>query len=50
LIGLLFNPEDGGDMFLATSIDIDRTTRRYFPEEKTLLNIYRCEKLLNQAL
>jgi hypothetical protein len=27
--------EDGGDMFLRTSVDIQRTTRRYIPEDRT---------------
>jgi hypothetical protein len=28
-VGLFLNPEDGVDMFLETSVDFERTTRRY---------------------
>jgi hypothetical protein len=31
-----FDPEDGDDMSSETSVDIQRTTRRYIPEDGTL--------------
>jgi hypothetical protein len=32
LLDILFDPEEGGDILLKTSIDFERTTRRYIPE------------------
>jgi hypothetical protein len=42
LLGLLFDGEDGGDVFLRNSVDFQRTIRRYIPEDRTLYN-YCCE-------
>jgi hypothetical protein len=38
LLGLFFDPEDGGDMFLRNVFDFQRTTRYYIPEDSTLHN------------
>jgi hypothetical protein len=44
-IGLFFNPEDGGNIFLRkVGFDFAQTTRRYIPEDRTLHN-HRCENL-----
>jgi hypothetical protein len=42
LFDLLFDPEDGGVMFLRNVADSQLTTRRYIPEDSILLN-HRCE-------
>jgi hypothetical protein len=31
-----FNPEDGNNMFLETSVEFQRTTLRYIPGDRTL--------------
>jgi hypothetical protein len=33
LLGFVFYPEDGGDMFLQNVLLLPRTTRRYNPED-----------------
>jgi hypothetical protein len=44
LLGLIFNPEDGGDVIPETWIDFQRNTRRYILENDTL-HKYRCNNL-----
>jgi hypothetical protein len=36
LLGLFFNPEDGGDTFLQMSVDSLHTTQHYIPDDRTL--------------
>jgi hypothetical protein len=39
-----FDPEDGNKISFEALIDINITTRLYFPEDRNILN-YRCENL-----
>jgi hypothetical protein len=41
LLRLFLYPEDGADMFLRNSVDFQRATRRYIPEDKTFHH-YNC--------
>jgi hypothetical protein len=41
---IFFDPEDEEICSSETSVDFQRTTRRYIPEDSTLHN-YRCENL-----
>jgi hypothetical protein len=43
LLGLLFNSEDEGNIFLQ-NVYFHQTTRRYIPEDRTLHN-HHCENL-----
>jgi hypothetical protein len=52
LLGLFFNPEDGGNIFLQTAVDFQWTTQRwYISEDRTLCN-HCCEnpKILHNEL
>jgi hypothetical protein len=44
LLSLFFDPEDGDDLFLRTSVGFQRTTRRYIPEETK--DAYKVESFL----
>jgi hypothetical protein len=50
LLGLFFNLEDGGDMFLRNVVDFQRTTRRYISEDTRTLHNHRCDNLKSYNL
>jgi hypothetical protein len=49
LHGLIFDPEDGGDMALRNVGYFQRTTRCYIPKDSTV-HKYRCENLKSYML
>jgi hypothetical protein len=47
LIGLLFDPEERGDVFFRKKSDFQQTTRRYIPEDR--IHNYHCENLISYS-
>jgi hypothetical protein len=44
MLGLFFDPENGGACCSETSVSLQRSTWRYIPEDRTLHN-HRCENV-----